>query len=1176
MSSSQDFVIEQSVLVEYKGSGGAVVIPDGVTRIGSRAFKCCSGLESIIIPEGVTEIGRSAFFRCSNLASVIIPGTVTEIEPGAFSMCSSLASVIIPGKVTNLGSNAFSFCSSLTSVTFPENLKIIEACAFEYCKSLTSIKLPEGLIGIESGAFRSCQSLTSIEIPKGVSRIEDKVFLNCDSLKSVKLPNGLSEISASAFYSCESLTSIAIPESVTTIGEYAFYACSKLASISIPKQVKTIHAGTFEKCSRLTRVNLPEGLGEIGNNAFAYCKQLTTITLPEGVTKIGDEVFVGCSKLSELVIPDSVSSLGKSALNHSNAPSVHFNHEFKTTKKLPSFIMDYSASNKLTTDDMAHVLSYQYTKGWIEWLQENDKAPSITLKKALELLKISHKKVPKTILKQIRDYMLSKADMVDTKVYSTALEFIQHNDDLIAKELADNDKTKVKLGTQEEHQIEAFVRSLDIKPDKDVAALVKKGIPYSDRSGTSSREAVIAAISLYAEKYFECASNIDGGKLKDLMHPYKYKKIRPIQDADRIVASLNWMEFSNLIISQRDTPKYRSFLFAMARFCTESQVIELIEDVNKRNKGSMKDRQWAKNVGESLLLSDTAAAAMFFDEKNDLARYSELRGFFKDDYRDTYLLPEFPFSKDGVIRFDGGDYSIELSVTADLTLRLLNLKTQKEIKKFPATGKDAQNQKEDESSYEAIRESLLQFIANRRLVMERLYLEGGSLSESLFHGKYLTHPVIKQFSRSLLWNDQKNNTFAISQDFKAVSLDGSPYQTQGRIRLAHVVEMDPEEVKKWQEYLVRNRMKQLFPQMWEPAIRPTSSRFAIKDRYQHVEVTHTERNEFKRRMQERAIEVKSDEMHKQYDARSNTYVFDNNSKLRIGDNVSIQYSYDPDKKTTTLGELSYYQTRFWRELNTTLFELDRLSLRAAIKQDNETILSSEMLETLTLLQLNELIQHAAKNKSVKCTAMLLNHKNKHFLGLEMDEFTLDDGPRPPTKAGRAAAPAMSIKHLQLALGKNTNNSAWQSGQWLSELPNNKFSGLSKEDPIVDDIFLSQPDWEKRLTAPLEKGKVVTTVILALTGRDGRTAANEALQPGEAVTLVREPSNPYDSNAVEVFNTAGTSLGYLPGFLAAQLAPRMDAGSFQLLSAKVTEVVPLSQLSSRAKNPKVTIEVVYQV
>lgn len=43
-----DFRIVEDKLIKYKGSGGDVIIPEGVTSIGYRAFSDCRSLTSVI------------------------------------------------------------------------------------------------------------------------------------------------------------------------------------------------------------------------------------------------------------------------------------------------------------------------------------------------------------------------------------------------------------------------------------------------------------------------------------------------------------------------------------------------------------------------------------------------------------------------------------------------------------------------------------------------------------------------------------------------------------------------------------------------------------------------------------------------------------------------------------------------------------------------------------------------------------------------------------------------------------------------------------------------------------------------------------------------------------------------------------------------------------------------
>ena len=136
-----------------------LVIPDGVTSIGSYAFSGWSVLPSVTIPNSVTSIGNGAFRGCSGLSLVTIPNSVTSIGGSAFYGCSKLTSVTIPNSVTSIGESAFSGCSKLASVTF-------------HCNNVGTW-------------FSGMSSIKEVWIEKEVTSIAQQSFAGCSGLKSV-------------------------------------------------------------------------------------------------------------------------------------------------------------------------------------------------------------------------------------------------------------------------------------------------------------------------------------------------------------------------------------------------------------------------------------------------------------------------------------------------------------------------------------------------------------------------------------------------------------------------------------------------------------------------------------------------------------------------------------------------------------------------------------------------------------------------------------------------------------------------------------------------------------------------------------------------------------------------------------------------------------------------------
>ena len=268
-----------SVAPWYVGSSQVktVIIEDGVTSIGDRAFDGCTKLTRVVIPDSVTSIGYGSFRGCYSLPSVAIPDSVTSIGDSAFAYCKVLTGITLSGSVTSIGSCAFQSCDSLTSVTMQNGVTDIGDNAFTYCKNLTSVTIPNSVKTIGTSAFYNCAGLTRVTIPSSVTRIEQDTFKGCSGLTSVTISAGVTSIESGAFRDCTSLTSVTIPGSVTSIEGYAFAYCSALTSLIIHDGTTSIGISAFMNCTSLGSVTIPRSVTDIGGYAFGSCRSLADV-----------------------------------------------------------------------------------------------------------------------------------------------------------------------------------------------------------------------------------------------------------------------------------------------------------------------------------------------------------------------------------------------------------------------------------------------------------------------------------------------------------------------------------------------------------------------------------------------------------------------------------------------------------------------------------------------------------------------------------------------------------------------------------------------------------------------------------------------------------------------------------------------------------------------------------
>ncbi|MBS7408874.1 MAG: leucine-rich repeat domain-containing protein [Prevotellamassilia sp.] len=255
------------------------------TAIGANAFAEENGAEvkkytftNVVIPEGITTIGSSAFVYETNLAHVEFPNSLITIKPNAFANCSNLKDVSIEG-IETIEDHAFQN-TGIESITVSGNTTL-SSFVFQRCESLKTAVLKEGITIIPLGAFVFCDKLESISLPSTVEVIKSNAFWNCTRLVEANMPSSLKTIEKEAFQKCK-LTEVSLPEGLQTIGENAF-CYNKLTEVILPASLTKIGANAFQGCRQLNKVvcrgTTPATLDNV--NAFAECRINNRIIVPK-------------------------------------------------------------------------------------------------------------------------------------------------------------------------------------------------------------------------------------------------------------------------------------------------------------------------------------------------------------------------------------------------------------------------------------------------------------------------------------------------------------------------------------------------------------------------------------------------------------------------------------------------------------------------------------------------------------------------------------------------------------------------------------------------------------------------------------------------------------------------------------------------------------------------------
>lgn len=319
-------------------------IPEGVTKIGARAFSGGSSIDSVYIPAAVTTIGANAFAGCSALTIYCEAAS----QPSGWDAKWNPDKRPVKWGVTNLANMQPDSTSFYFRIT---NDSLCEVKVTDYNGTSGNMVIPakttiDGkeytVTAICNDAFYKNKTIIWATIPNTVTYIESYAFEYCTNLESVTISNSVTSIGNYAFEYCEKLESVTIPSSVTYIGTSPFRGTTKLKEINVDddnEKYVSIDGVLFSAdktrliqypCGKAdTLYKVPKHVEAIDNYAINHCPYLKTLIVSNTVKNIYGDGIYSCENLERLYIPKSVTSISQYGVEDCDTVTIYCEAESK-------------------------------------------------------------------------------------------------------------------------------------------------------------------------------------------------------------------------------------------------------------------------------------------------------------------------------------------------------------------------------------------------------------------------------------------------------------------------------------------------------------------------------------------------------------------------------------------------------------------------------------------------------------------------------------------------------------------------------------------------------------------------------------------------------------------------------------------------------------------------------
>ena len=166
------FIVNDGVLLEYRGDSTDITIPNGVIAIGSDAFRGNKRIRRVSIHGGVKHIFAEAFLGCDGLREIKLSEGLLTIGNSAFRECRRIDRISVPESLVAAGYAIFHSCDNLTELLMPMNIRYLGGSPYGFCKKLKVANIPHCVKDSGAAWFQYNDAIEILTVGRGATRLD--------------------------------------------------------------------------------------------------------------------------------------------------------------------------------------------------------------------------------------------------------------------------------------------------------------------------------------------------------------------------------------------------------------------------------------------------------------------------------------------------------------------------------------------------------------------------------------------------------------------------------------------------------------------------------------------------------------------------------------------------------------------------------------------------------------------------------------------------------------------------------------------------------------------------------------------------------------------------------------------------------------------------------------------